>query len=364
MLAVSRPLPPERACALSTDSSMPSSRVGGQTTRQNVTMMTRPTYLILIGFSFALTVFAYVAGTALQVLNLPLGLVATSLLVFGAGGLFFPTAINVAPVRFTGIGRAQVGLVMLAALVGFLNLPFANFLMGLFTQWMPSSYVDMAKEVSRIFLRATPETRVVLILAASVAAPVGEELFFRGWLQTAFTRRLRRTTSVLLTAVLFSLVHGDPVGFVARVELGILFGVARAWTGSLWPSIAMHGVHNFVSIAALYLAANPQLEVDRPFVLAEVAPLALGSLLFTLGGLALLWKLSPRAPEPPPAPIVPERPTFHPVPRPALIFATLVLAAFTTTGLGLYAFRSTLPGHDLRVPMPARHTQPPLSPSP
>ena len=41
---------------------------------------------------------------------------------------------------------------------------------------------------------------------------------------------------MLVTAVIFSAFHFDPVGFVARVEFGVLFGALRLYTGSLWPA--------------------------------------------------------------------------------------------------------------------------------
>lgn len=311
--------------------------------------LSKPAYLALIGLTFAATVFVYISGTGLQILNLPLGLMLTSLLVFGAAGLFFPTALNLSPLRFTGLSRGTASTVAVAALIGLVNIPLANFLMGIFTELMPGYLVDMAKAVSRLFLEAAPTSRVLLVLAASVAAPIGEELFFRGWLQTSLNRRLRIATSVFVTAVLFSLIHGDPVGFVARVELGILFGLARIWTGSLWPAIAMHAVHNFVSIMALYLAANPELEIDKPFDPVMMAPVAIGSLVFVFAGLAFLRSLSPRQPEERLIPVTPDQPTFTPVARPAAMFAGVTIALLIASGTTLYVFKDSLPGHDLKL---------------
>lgn len=323
-------------------------------------VLPKSAYLFFVALTFVATVLVYVSGTALQVLNLPFGLMLTSLLVFGAAGLFFPTALNVSPLRFTGINRATASTVGLAALIGFVNIPLANYLMGIFTELMPSYLVDMAKAVSRLFLAAAPTSRVLLIVAAAVAAPIGEELFFRGWLQTALTRRMRQVTSVFVTAVLFSLIHGDPVGFVARVELGVLFGLARVWTGSLWPAVAMHAVHNFVSIMALYLADNPALEIDKPFDPVALAPVAVGSLVFVVGGLFVLRALSPKQPEEPLVPLLPAQPTFTPAARLATTFATVTVALLLASGAVLYAFRDTLPGHDLKLSALEQPTAPTL----
>ena len=52
---------------------------------------------------------------------------------------------------------------------------------------------------------------------------------------------------LVTTAFVFSAFHLDPVGFLARFELGLLFGLFFFRTGSLWPGIAAHAANNLVS---------------------------------------------------------------------------------------------------------------------
>jgi membrane protease YdiL (CAAX protease family) len=129
-----------------------------------------------------------------------------------------------------------------------------------------------------MLIQADHPARVVLVIAAGLAAPLGEELFFRGWLLGLLSQRFRSLTSIIVVAIVFSLVHFDSVGFVARVELGVVFGLARVWTGSLWPSVALHATHNFISTAVLYTDPDPLAELDTPFDLKSELPLAIGSL--------------------------------------------------------------------------------------
>ena len=306
-----------------------------------------PAFVALVGLTFVATIGAYFAGTLIQFLNLPFGLFVTSLLVFAAAGLFFPAAINLEPLRYTGLSRATLATIGVAALLGLVNLPLVNFLMGIFSELMPDIWVERAKDVSRLFLQAEPTTRVVLVLAAAVAAPLGEELFFRGWLQTTLSLRMRQALSIAVVSVLFSAIHGDPVGFVARVELGVLFGVARAWTGSLWPAITLHAVHNFTSTMVLFLVPDPQAEIDKPVDLLEAAPLAAGSLVLVWLVLVLLRRVSPEKPVEELAPLERDRPTFVPAPRPALVIAATTTCLVLGSAVTLYALRDTLPGHEL-----------------
>jgi membrane protease YdiL (CAAX protease family) len=105
--------------------------------------------------------------------------------------------------------------------------------------------------------------RVVLFLSIIVAAPISEELFFRGCLQTLFAVGLGRIwpavspartrwAAVIVTALLFAAVHSlwsAPAIFV----LALCLGYAYERTGNLWTSIAIHAVFNATEVA-IYLS--------------------------------------------------------------------------------------------------------------
>ena len=95
-----------------------------------------------------------------------------------------------------------------------------------------------------------------LIIALSfvstvIAAPVVEELLFRGYVLDAIREIHGDTVAVLGSAGLFGLLHIEPyiVGYAALG--GVIYGLVRIKTGSLWPSIVSHMVWNF--FAFLYI---------------------------------------------------------------------------------------------------------------
>jgi hypothetical protein len=90
---------------------------------------------------------------------------------------------------------------------------------------------------------------------------------------------------VLVTAVVFSAFHLDPVGFFARVELGVLFGVLRLYTGSLWPSILAHSANNVVS-SVLFLSLREVAAESTD----ERPPLGAVFLVMAVG-VAAMWSL-------------------------------------------------------------------------
>ena len=89
-----------------------------------------------------------------------------------------------------------------------------------------------------------------LDVALLVAAPLFEETFFRGFLFRGFASSfLGVIGTVLVTAGLWALLHVqyDAYGIALVFALGLLLGIARARTGSLWVPIAMHSAANLVA---------------------------------------------------------------------------------------------------------------------
>lgn len=84
--------------------------------------------------------------------------------------------------------------------------------------------------------------------AAVVAAPLFEETMFRGLLFRGFQQSfLGNGGTIVLTALLWAAMHIQynlyGMGFIAAT--GILFGIARARTGSLMVPMALHATLNF-----------------------------------------------------------------------------------------------------------------------
>ena len=90
----------------------------------------------------------------------------------------------------------------------------------------------------------------------------------------------RVSRTYLLGAVRFAVLHGDPVGMIARVELGALFGLLVLWTGSLWPAIAAHAANNLIGAALLvYTTERPQALSGERGDLAQTVALGLAGAL-------------------------------------------------------------------------------------
>ncbi|MBI5683770.1 MAG: CPBP family intramembrane metalloprotease [Verrucomicrobia bacterium] len=123
------------------------------------------------------------------------------------------------------------------------------------------------------------------LFALAIVAPVTEELFFRGLVMHGFLSRYSVRNSVLISSVLFGLIHLNPWQLISGVALGLLLGWWFVRTRSLLPCLAGHALANstllFASFFPLRISGfNAGSPLDRT---VEFQPLW-----FNLLGLALL----------------------------------------------------------------------------
>lgn len=101
------------------------------------------------------------------------------------------------------------------------------------------------------------QTALLFVAMAVLVAPLVEETLFRGYLYPMFARSFGIAPSILLTGLLFGLMHGAQLGWtwglVATLTLvGIVFTLVRARTGTVFASFLMHlGYNSLISIIAI-----------------------------------------------------------------------------------------------------------------
>ncbi len=90
----------------------------------------------------------------------------------------------------------------------------------------------------------------IVLLTGAVAPAIAEEFFFRGFVLSAFRSKLSAYRSVLFSSLLFGLFHviaGSVLSiekFLPTIILGVALGYVAIRTGSLWPGILLHTLHN------------------------------------------------------------------------------------------------------------------------
>jgi len=137
-------------------------------------------------------------------------------------------------------------------------------------------------------LLARRETRLLLSVFAIAAAPVLEEMVFRGAIQRRLEESLGPAAGILLAALLFAAVHLQPWLLPLHLFLGVAFGWVVYATGSLWTGIILHAANNVAAMLTLSLLDAP----ERGPTVWEAAPdpgiwTSLG--LLAMGAVAAWW---------------------------------------------------------------------------
>jgi membrane protease YdiL (CAAX protease family) len=101
------------------------------------------------------------------------------------------------------------------------------------------------------------------ILIVALLPAVFEEAIFRGSLQNLLSRWLKAPVwAIVITAIIFSAVHGSYDGFVPRFILGFILGWLFYRTGNIWVNIAAHFINNAIGITILYAYSKPGQPTD------------------------------------------------------------------------------------------------------
>jgi membrane protease YdiL (CAAX protease family) len=92
-------------------------------------------------------------------------------------------------------------------------------------------------------------TAMLFMAMAVFVAPLVEETVFRGYLYPLFAKYFGVATSVIVTGVLFGLMHGAQLGWtwglvLVLIAVGVIFTFVRARTGSVFASFLLHLGYN------------------------------------------------------------------------------------------------------------------------
>lgn len=96
-----------------------------------------------------------------------------------------------------------------------------------------------------------PKTIAVTIVYTCIAAPVTEELLYRGFVLKNLSRVGQRF-GIIMSALLFGLMHGNVSQFIFAFFMGVFFAHIDVKHNSLIPSMIVHAFANTVSIAVSY----------------------------------------------------------------------------------------------------------------
>ncbi|HZH55376.1 MAG TPA: CPBP family intramembrane glutamic endopeptidase [Sphingobacteriaceae bacterium] len=130
------------------------------------------------------------------------------------------------------------------------------------------------------------------LLVIAVIPAIGEELLFRGALQSIFLRWFRNPhVAIWVAAIIFSVIHLQFYGFLPRLALGALFGYLFFWSKNLWLPIFAHFVNNAGILLVTFILQRRGNSLDSMDYMDDISiPVYLISFAITAGLLWMLWR--------------------------------------------------------------------------
>ena len=174
------------------------------------------------------------------------------LLVVGPGALTWPEM---------GVARRAIALMAedigIGVAVGFGVLIVTVAIAAILTLFLPAPDSPLPPS-------GTATGLILNLVTAAILAPIGEELFFRGFATTAWSRSIGVTPAIVRAAIFFDLAHvltvggtsfGDAalralVAFLTRLPVALALGFVFVRRRSLVASIAVHATFNGVIVLA------------------------------------------------------------------------------------------------------------------
>ena len=216
------------------------------------------TTVCYIGLAYTLAYFFPSVADSLVLSNLLCELVVI-LPVF-----LFAAASGEEMASFLGFHKMKISSMLMIGLFTFLSMPALS-LFNLISQlWVENEVAAMMESQGQIPFGW-------LFLSVGVIAPVFEEIACRGFFYQSYRKAGGMFKAMLLSALIFALVHMNFNQAAYAFVMGILAVLLVEATGSLWSSILYHGLINGSQAILMYgiLQGNPEAYSEQAAVITN-----------------------------------------------------------------------------------------------
>jgi membrane protease YdiL (CAAX protease family) len=120
---------------------------------------------------------------------------------------------------------------------------------------VPDMLINMVQGV-----KEQPYTYFFMIV---IAAPILEEILFRGIILDGFLKNYTPLNAILVSAFMFGLIHGNIPQGIGAFMLGSLFGWIYWKTNSILPCMILHAINN--GLAFFMILNTSEADLDKSF---------------------------------------------------------------------------------------------------
>lgn len=230
----------------------------------------RPLDLLGIGFIYLLffgLVVSSVSAPEKEELSLDSGalLSAIAFQFIGAGIVTFFVISRIDPIDWLGLKWRSWPWVFLIApcAVAFMWIMIMSLQVSGFMDWIGSFGIDTVQDTVKL-LQDSSDPRLLGLMgfAAVVAAPLCEEIVFRGYLYPAAKKFSGPWVAGICSALVFAAAHGNLAALLPLFVFGCLLVIIYEKTGSIWAPIAVHCCFNSATVITQFVARYHHLPLE------------------------------------------------------------------------------------------------------
>lgn len=149
-------------------------------------------------------------------------------------------------IRLAGFHKIKISSVFMIILFTFLIMPLTTVVNMISMLFVDNTVAALSSDILGIPF-------VIMLFTIGVFGPFSEELVFRGILYQGYKKSGTVLQAMILSAVLFALMHMNFNQAAYALIIGIIMVLMVEATGSIWSSILIHVVFNSQQVCLMYL---------------------------------------------------------------------------------------------------------------
>lgn len=149
--------------------------------------------------------------------------------------------------------------------VGFMWLVFGGLQFSGYVKWMESLGVETVQDTVKLLQESDdPALLGLMSFAAVIAAPLCEELVFRGYFYPVLKKFVGLPVAALCSALVFAAAHGSLTALLPLIIFGCVLVFLYEKTGSLWAPIAAHFCFNGATVVIQMAIRYLEIPIQMP----------------------------------------------------------------------------------------------------
>ena len=160
------------------------------------------------------------------------------------------------PYYILGIKRAKIDDLIIKGVGWGLILYFLSVTLSLIVALFYQPEEDLQAVMQILANEPDSYIKLAIVFAILVLAPLGEEIFFRGFFYTALRKRFGVIIAVIVSGAVFAAMHLDITGFLPLFGVGIGLAIIYQKYQNIWYNIITHAVFNSISLVLFIILIN------------------------------------------------------------------------------------------------------------